>query len=771
MNTCAKIEEQIKVSVIGYAEEHVLNESHEAETSGDTKRDTNLEVDCVSHDELELSIEKTNDGDDNYGHINKETSEQCLNIDCDARDEPQVRQENKSCNISKRKAMCSIEDDHDDPIVDEAQTAKENENYDVCKGTTSYKTDTEDDNEDAIINEASSDKNNDHNTNDDIEDPFDSWIWKYNQLKERLSYMASITSIQGCINIRNSQTMFGRIIWFSIALALGFTTVIKVSNIVVQYLSYPSADALYSREEDVTFPSITICGARPIVFSENFHRSCMNSNCMPKTMDVQDGRLNQGILLLMNESGYESQTETLDFLRKRLLSPERYVENVDDFPYSRLRYLKKNDLILACTFQGKECPDALKFKEVKFGRYGNCVTIDSNNTMKESGPDSGLSLILFSNSYSPLDEFQKAMNLFIYLVSGVSEFDSTHATSSDGIRLAIHAPGTIAEPEHDGIDLSPGTFNTIGLTQDVRTLLEPPYGDCTKKIFNEKTTYKYTKDLCLDKCMQEEMVAKCGCMTPKAQASLGKNGYDVSYCGRYYNTIKPKGYPQYLKKPNWRRRLRSQLLQFLRRLKCESDVLRLYSRDSSNMCTSKCKTECTKIVYDPLTHATPWPNEKYYKQLNQRPFITFMKSKDNVAKLLEYWFDVRRSVLDSYCELLHGDLRKNLLKRRVTGHVFKPLFADVNFPFVTCSENITAHINRYNIINKVIEKNFLKVNIFFRSLNVNRIAAEPNYPLNKFLSEFGGIIGMYLGMSAVSLVELGYIMVAMVFILLFKYKR
>ncbi|CAH1781950.1 unnamed protein product, partial [Owenia fusiformis] len=116
-----------------------------------------------------------------------------------------------------------------------------------------------------------------------------------------------------------------------------------------------------------------------------------------------------------------------------------------------------SDIFLACRFNGEICNES-DFTTISLDNYGNCYTFKSNITerymVREIGPDSGLTLILFLNDYSPLDEF-RSKNRDVML-NTPNLFSSKYSKASDGIRLGIHSHGTLPDLDNEGIDLSPG---------------------------------------------------------------------------------------------------------------------------------------------------------------------------------------------------------------------------------------------------------------------------------------------------------------------------
>ncbi|CAG0899054.1 unnamed protein product [Darwinula stevensoni] len=60
---------------------------------------------------------------------------------------------------------------------------------------------------------------------------------------------------------------------------------------------------------------------------------------------------------------------------------------------------------------------------------------------------------------------------------------------------------------------------------------------------------------------------------------------------------------------------------------------------------------------------------------------------------------------------------------------------------------------KYLKVQEQLQKDMLKVEIFFRSLNIQVIQEQPKYDLNGLVSSLGGVFGIYLGMCAVMFIE------------------
>ncbi|KAI8786722.1 amiloride-sensitive sodium channel subunit gamma-2, partial [Biomphalaria glabrata] len=71
-----------------------------------------------------------------------------------------------------------------------------------------------------------------------------------------------------------------------------------------------------------------------------------------------------------------------------------------------------------------------------------------------------------------------------------------------------------------------------------------------------------------------------------------------------------------------------------------------------------------------------------------------------------------------------------------------------------CSEKPAVCSKTYNEIRNFFRDNFLKVNIFYRDLNYKKITEIANYEVHQLLSDIGGSLGLWMGLSVLSLLEI-----------------
>ncbi|KAK6989097.1 degenerin unc-8, partial [Biomphalaria glabrata] len=60
----------------------------------------------------------------------------------------------------------------------------------------------------------------------------------------------------------------------------------------------------------------------------------------------------------------------------------------------------------------------------------------------------------------------------------------------------------------------------------------------------------------------------------------------------------------------------------------------------------------------------------------------------------------------------------------------------------------------WGLNNEDLQENFVKLNIYFQDLNFEKRAEQPNYELFQLLSDFGGTIGLWIGLSILAIFEL-----------------
>jgi hypothetical protein len=188
------------------------------------------------------------------------------------------------------------------------------------------------------------------------------------------------------------------------------------------------------------------------------------------------------------------------------------------------------DILLKCVYNNGLC-DAHDFVWSYDSQYGNCYTfnaLDSNGSaasLKKSsfaGPAFGLILTLYVNYYEKFAETIDTLGVIIWLGN------SSYLTDSNS--------------GEDGILVSPGSFTSIAVKREFKSLQPKPYSNCELvsnvhkfiqglDLYNLITTsgYLYTQQLCFFQCYQKYFIDSFNCSS-RMLPSL----FNASQCNEFY---------------------------------------------------------------------------------------------------------------------------------------------------------------------------------------------------------------------------------------------
>jgi len=177
-----------------------------------------------------------------------------------------------------------------------------------------------------------------------------------------------------------------------------------------------------------------------------------------------------------------------------------------------------------------------------------------------------------------------------FLDSQWSDYNLDLITSrSTGMRVMIHPPGTIPNMKL-GISVGPGTETTITLSQTTIIHLPAPYSNCTlvEVLGSPVDNYTYTDAYCFEVCLQNQYLAKCGCIYSTLQFTTDQFiSSNNTFCGKF-------GISKTQSSSNW---------NGLGQLVCAVDLP--VDRDS---CNAACLTPCRQLKYATSVTAAPWPH-------------------------------------------------------------------------------------------------------------------------------------------------------------------
>ncbi|CAH1782299.1 unnamed protein product [Owenia fusiformis] len=270
-------------------------------------------------------------------------------------------------------------------------------------------------------------------------------------------------------------------------------------------------------------------------------------------------------------------------------------------------------------------------------------------------------------------------------------FDPTSGQS--GVRVIIHSPKTRPMPFEKGFDIPTGFSTSVALKETKRELMTEPHGNCTMAKFNGGTNYAYSEDTCLEQCKQKILIENCRCMSSLLPTPSGE--LKPQYCGKVNVT---NMFTMMYGKLD--ATMRGIAVKELEMLDCETKLMEsLGNSEVLNKC--ECKKPCVHTNYVKMLSQAVWPSD-----YNQKNFL---------AESINMSDPTQRATI---------------------------LFEGLDIGQITKNES------------EMIQKNFLRFNVYFESLQVKTTSQVEDFPASTLISEIGGNMGFYVGISIITLMEM-----------------
>ena len=269
-----------------------------------------------------------------------------------------------------------------------------------------------------------------------------------------------------------------------------------------------------------------------------------------------------------------------------------------------------------------------------------------------------------------------------------------------GIRMLVHDNKQKPFPGDDSIMLSPGSYTYVGVQKREIKRAQPPYGNCKefegqehKRVSFFADRYVYSASACLKTCIQKAAMLFCNCCLD----SVPCNPLNVSLAGHGSRT-----FPQYSRRCNL---TEAEL--------CESSFKE--GNEFLDECRNECHPRCFDTEYDMTISSAKWPPR------NTR-LGTVRYYEDNTWSDYFEWAPVLNS------QNLSQDFKEHL---------------DVALFQVW----LTKAFNQF-------QSNNLKVSVYLESMGVQNEVKSPKYEWSSFLSNIGGVMGLFTGFSILSFFEM-----------------
>ncbi len=367
----------------------------------------------------------------------------------------------------------------------------------------------------------------------------------------------------------------------------------------------------------------------------------------------------------------------------------------------------KEDMILGCTYNRAPC-NMTSFKLHQSPFYFNCYSFiggkletlqeNTKTTQSAPGPVSGLSLILNAGKISNRPDT-------FFTMDGIVK-------SASGFEIHISELNAYPMPHIEAVSVSTGTYNTIALERNKHINLPPPYGKCmtnkeAKKSFEQitnislRTSYiHYNRIMCLNSCAARTVYDRCKCLSAEGSHldAIEKMVPDVPYCADASS---------------------ENLLRVSNRIKCGIAVVK--TAEFISHC-NKCPSPCDELTYSPKVSVVKWP------------------ARNETLSLLTSLFT----------DKTHTTAYKSMVSALgIQG--LKELDA-IYSPRLNSNRSEQAR----ELLSKAHDwavDNLAYVSIYFDSDSIQYRKQRPSYEMAALFSDLGGALGLYAGISVISITE------------------
>jgi len=446
---------------------------------------------------------------------------------------------------------------------------------------------------------------------------------------------------------------------------------------VERFLNYP-VNTLFAPAPDwknPTFPDITICNACPLV-----HEKSLPLN-YSEYVSVVTGNLSN-----VEMNNYLVQNNLTKFTEEQLINinaafstPESYFRN---FPITHLTDKSGRGnvfLVDNVYFQWDFTKEIYRTKMSRTGirvtwnpEYYKCLTLTISDYKRQAV--SGFSAIIFVQEF--LDSIVSAYDLY------------QKSSRAAGVRVMVHAPGTKPDMKL-GMVVSPGTETTISISQTVTSRLSYPYSNCTTE--TRLGFSKYTKNYCVEVCIQEQFLRKCGCIMSLYQFTEQQlKDANHTICGnlnitRLERLISWQGFGHYV-------------------------CAELFKKDKA-ICDTQCLVPCTEYNYATFASSATWPQISSLASI----FDTY-KEQPLFGKKFNRYYTLLKLIIDEKT-VEARDLLQELDKEGLIQH------------------------------------SFLQLNVKFDHSTFNEINDVVAFSRDAMIAQIGGVMSLWLGVTVMLLFE------------------
>uniref|UniRef100_A0A1I8IAF3 ANK_REP_REGION domain-containing protein n=1 Tax=Macrostomum lignano TaxID=282301 RepID=A0A1I8IAF3_9PLAT len=550
----------------------------------------------------------------------------------------------------------------------------------------------------------------------------------------------STTSLRGVPKIVKTKEKFLKVVWASFVLAFFLGCLTCLALIINQYLAH---DVIHQpktmRNYSVEFPSFTVCNTRPLSQAGiAYIRS--HGLMLPKEYSQHYIRAIRNTARNMNGLKTELFNLTVKDALSTIFDTKGYYENMpagidmNQFGHAleQTILLCESTILMNSFKRSKICDSIGHWTQTYDNKFLNCYTFtaDANHTKSILT----VRIMAFTNERN---------------LTYCPDCSNFPATQVSGLRVQLHNAGNYPEVQEEGLNIKPGSLTEIRFDTKQWMMKEPPHGRCSETVpptlqFNG-TNFTYSYQACKNKLLHEQIHRQCGCLDSTIPLPDSLQHSKADYCGRIpdpqFSLVKNATVLSNSLTSETRHRLAkfygvqtdsiqlpsfisdAEFKAFLSRVTCNMEVF----IKADEVTIDKCFTPCTFYSYDTTISTTNWPTKAYlYEFVND-----FAAIKSRIESR-----QVRRSSA-SYLEPIYQDLKR----------LYEPVYR--------MAQTNQTEANRMLREIDYVQNNFIEIliNRGKSNFDIERIEEKAVISLTSLLSQIGGLLSIWVGLTFVCIVE------------------
>ncbi|PAA89640.1 hypothetical protein BOX15_Mlig010245g1 [Macrostomum lignano] len=561
--------------------------------------------------------------------------------------------------------------------------------------------------------------------------------------------VAGITRTHGLLHIFLSRGTARRLFWLLLFVAALIGCTVHLAKLVQKFTEHSVESQLKLRSERAQFPDVTICNFKPA--SASLKRLKLYHDYLNESWGNFDNWFQEDTKKRPHESA-ESYENRLEKVCKKLLDVMWVSGDTRD-----ISHLDKT-MLLSCRYNSEPCSHK-NFSLVQTSRFWSCYTFHPDPGQSSSGSGgrgAELNMVLFTDGYTGASvhysEFLHSDSVGVCnkrLILGQAATNTLLGGSdpqSTGLRVFIHAASSYPMSQTEFVDVASASSTSIKLRPIHNRLKSTPSRRCSEppietinyvRHFSNASlnvvTKAYSKSVSdfVVEAQQSILHSNCGCYSHLLPFSV--NTSDLCYFAPPQEWITPSD-------------------AVLKRIDCHDHWFQHAKRKSEEL-----TKEFQHRMWCQFTQQRPWQQSRGWP-----PF----------SAVQEIWENLMVPQVRHGVEFLPEDGKEH--------HIFRNMNQSRQFyqfnVFLTQDDNCLSFFCRnssikyyecnsslmlqhlenasYCIYQKSLARSLASVSISLQSPAADVYEEKAGYHWTETLSEVGGTLGLWLGISVVSTFEL-----------------